>query len=423
MALTTSRKATAQSAFAVYDGPLFVTFAADGAWDVASFCDPKGAAINAWIGDAEYQEGATSERVAGNIPFSTFGNNSLLFDNHHQNMLVVNGIDSQTAAHAVGIRHNWSGRIERGMPVIAALYAGVHGQGLPLPYLTNGGYRETGGAIPFTLIEAPSTLADLTQPNLASDGVPLLPPTMVDLVRQRRLARRQGMLARPALAPRLRKAVEDLLLAAQGIDNLSGLAEALALTFPDEASFTDHAQIRVALACMKAGLTASVDLFFPDFDTHGGNDAGQLRRLTEFNEGVHFFWQLAEQLELTSRMRVVLNSDFGRTPVYNDSAGKDHWPIGSMIFMQTNQTWTNRTLGATHPTTQDAFGLRPDLSSSEGDGVFLKPRHLHHVMRNWLDLPANHPLVQKSPLFRADENDFHDFAAMLELDPRANDAV
>lgn len=417
LALPLASRAGRAQAFTAYDGPLFVSFAADGAWDTASHSDPKGADINAWIGNPEYQDGPSHLGQAGNIPYARFANNQVLFENHHDKMLVLHGVDAQTAAHAVGIRHNWGGRIERGYPVIGALFAAVHGTGLPLPYLTNGGYRETGGEVPFALIENPGALGALTRPFAGGTG-PLIDPAQVALAKAARTARRGRLFSSSTVAPRLRRTVTDLITAAAGVENLAGLAAALDAVFPTAASYEDHPQVRVAIACMSAGLTASADLFFPKFDTHGGNDVGQKRLLTKLNSGIDLFWTLAAAQGLTARMRVYVASDFARTPFYNDAEGKDHWPIGSSLFMQAGASWADRVVGQTTADTQQAFGLLPDLSAVLDAGTMLKPRHVHHVLRNWLDIPADHPLATRYPLFKPGDGDFMDLSAMLALPPR-----
>ena len=37
----------------------------------------------------------------------------------------------------------------------------------------------------------------------------------------------------------------------------------------------------------------------------------------------------------------------GGTNKYNAEEGKDHWPIGSFMVMEKNQSWTNRIVGET----------------------------------------------------------------------------
>ena len=43
--------------------------------------------------------------------------------------------------------------------------------------------------------------------------------------------------------------------------------------------------------------------------------------------------QEAERLGIADRFNIIVGSDFARTPWYNDGNGKDHWSIGSMMFM------------------------------------------------------------------------------------------
>ena len=80
-----------------YSGPLLVTLQVDGGWDVTSFCDPKVNVsgerdINNWANTAEIQ-------AAGNIKYAPIAGNAGFFDTYYQDMLIINGVDSQTSSH------------------------------------------------------------------------------------------------------------------------------------------------------------------------------------------------------------------------------------------------------------------------------------------------------------------------------------
>ena len=83
---------------------------------------------------------------------------------------------------------------------------------------------------------------------------------------------------------------------------------------------------------------------------------------------------------------VVMGSDFGRTNSYNSQRGKDHWPIGSYIIMEKNQTWTNRVVGLTDEL-HFPYRLDPhNLSRNDQDGTIIYPKHVHKALRRYLGI-------------------------------------
>jgi hypothetical protein len=371
-----------------YTGLFFVTIAAEGGWDVTSFCDPKEnvtgeTEINRW------SRTLSTQTIAGSpITYAPFGLNSEFFTRFHSDMLVVNGVDSQTNSHDVGVRHNWSGRVPVGYPTFSALAANELGPDLPLAYLSSGGYRETAGLTPYTIIQGTQSLRDLVHPNWVSWGEVEYHDTgdlaIVDRYRGERLA---ALRAKSDLLPRAAANLDSLLAARANRDQLSAL-EAL---LPEESvGWTDKngywnpllPQAEIALICYKAGLTVAADLVTWGFDTHENHDQDQGQVLSVLSNGVTYLWDKAEELGIADKLVVLISSDFGRTPWYNDGSGKDHWPIGSAIFMQQGASWANRVVGVTdgghnalpiNPTT-----LAVDTSSS---GVLIQPKHIHDGMR------------------------------------------
>jgi len=148
-----------------YTGPLFLTLQVSGAWDVSSFCDPKinilGAPeINRWSQTTNIQQ-------AGNIPYAPFGNNSALFEKYYKDMLIINGVDTQTNAHSVGILHNWSGRNSVGYPSLPALFSATYAPNLPLSYINFGGYANSAGLVRYSRLNGIDNLGELLIPNVA----------------------------------------------------------------------------------------------------------------------------------------------------------------------------------------------------------------------------------------------------------------
>ena len=128
-----------------YTGRLLLTVQADGGWDVTSVCDPKMNVpgedeINVWARSAEIQ-------TAGNIQYAPFASSEAFFQKYYRDILVINGIDSQTNAHAVGILHSWSGRNAAGYPSLPALMTAIDAPTMPMSYVSFGGFGATANLI------------------------------------------------------------------------------------------------------------------------------------------------------------------------------------------------------------------------------------------------------------------------------------
>ena len=378
-----------------YTGKIFVFVQADGGWDPTSLCDPKTNTagepkINHWADDREIRE-------AGNIRYAPFADNQAFFEKYYQRMLVINGVDAQTNSHSTGIIHNWSGRISEGYPTTTALLGVHNGGGLAMPYLSFGGFSNTGGTGVYTRLSDPQVVRDIVYPNL-EDGNPFQEPFFSELIWQKLTRYRDVRLARLAAAPNLmpREARNRALYsAALQQDALEGL-RVLADSIPDEAGLAEKEQgsgfesdlkrqSQVAVLAFKSGVAVSADLFLGGFDTHDNHDEGHGWLLANLTDSVDYLWEYAEQQGVADRMVVVIGSDFGRTNHYNSDNGKDHWPYGSFIVMEKNQPWTNRVVGETD---ELHFAQKINPTTLERDdsvaGTLIYPRHIHKALRKYL---------------------------------------
>lgn len=372
-----------------YTGPLFMTVQVSGGWDVTSFCDPKlnqtgEEIINNWAEAGEIQQ-------AGNISYAPFGGNQAFFDKYFQDILIINGVDAQTNSHSAGVTHNWSGRLSEGYPTITALAASIYGGTMPMGYVSGGGYQETANLVRYTSLSDPEGLRELIEGNTTAwnPNQSYRDPADLERVKQYQLARLEAMMAREDLTPRQRHGIETFYQARLSRDQLSAFAELL----PDNESLQPTAQptqgvnstlarqAQVSLIGMQAGVSMAADLHVRGFDTHSEHDADHEPMMQHLTETLDYLWTEAEILGLADRLTVFVSSDFGRTPRYNSSEGKDHWPIGSAMFMQKNASWTNRVVGQTDEF-HNAINLDPSsLAVDEADGRHIYPADVHQAMR------------------------------------------
>ena len=412
----------AQKAFGkgTYEGPIYITLQASGGWDVTSLCDPKTSymqtnndgstekiIVNNWGETKEIGTIADSE-----ITYAPFAENEKLFTNHAEKMMILNGIDMQTNSHMAGTINTWSGRFSEGLPTFTALVAQAYGQGLPMAFVTNGGYAATSGIISPTLLAGKSgTLRNLANPNKvystnANNTQKFIAQKELDVINQFKKDRLNRLLARNGL-PFTQKSLNQFATSQSDQNELQFLEDQLndttgvtvashELETGYNNSFLD--QIDLTLAAGAANLMVSADLRTSGFDTHGNHDNSHANALKRLTDGVDFLWKKAESLGIADRIRLVIGSEFSRTPKYNAGNGKDHWPVNSMIFMQkpggAATTGKNIKFGKVFGASSQghrALQLNPtDLSpiaygaeDANDPKPTLQPKHVHKVLRRW----------------------------------------
>ena len=362
------------------------------------FCDPKTNTpgepiINRW---AQHDD----IRQAGNIPYAPFANNAAFFEKYHQRMLVINGVDSQTNSHTVGIVHNWSGRTAEGYPSLTALLAAHYAPALPIPYLSFGGFSATAGVTRFTRINYAPLLKAIAHPTrrLYDPSRRIINDEDWALVESARAETAQRLAAAPHLLPAEKNhlafheasfATEGLKVYADAIppeDQLEAPQDTPG-NFTRSLGSTLRRQAQLTVLAFKTGVAVSADLWLGGFDTHTNNDPEQEWLTANLTDTVDYLWEYAEVHGLADRLVVVMGSDFGRTNFYNAADGKDHWPYGSYIVMEKNQPWTGRVVGETD---ELHFPYRMDPSTllprDDAGGTLIYPKHVHKALRRYLGI-------------------------------------
>lgn len=380
-----------------YQGRFLVVMQMDGAWDVTSLCDPK---TNV-PGEREINNWARVNDIdtAGRIAFAPFASNERLFQNHHQRMLIVNGVDAQTNAHSTGVLHNWSGRNAAGLPSLTAMFAASQSPDLPLAYVNFGGFADTARLIRYSRLDDHEALIDLLNPTTVpwDDSRSIRTSVELERVSRYQKAALERKLVSNTLTPRQRENINAYLNARNTRETLQQLLDILPPAsdfFPDETLpgtqlFSNlMRQIQLTLLTFKAGVGSASDLFLSGFDTHTTHDSQHRALFDHLADAIDYFWNYADTLGISNRITLVIGSDFGRTPFYNADQGKDHWPIGSYIIMEDAPAWGDRMVGATD---EGHNALKIDASSLEvvqTGGVLLHPKHVHQALRTHLGIDS-----------------------------------
>ena len=378
-----------------YEGTLLVTLQLDGGVDVTQLCDPKinvagEPKINNWADQLDPGQ-------VGNLLYAPIANNAEFFERFGPDMLVINGVDSQTNSHETGKLYNWTGSNAEGKPSLSALFAAVHSPEQPLAYSVFQGFSRTAGLIGYNRFDDLSNIGVLTRPNIEPWSGEFRRPE-ADIARSQRLVQQgvETLLSQPNLSVRQRRSAVRFVEARDSRDSLQRLAELI----PTEDNILQREdfdaggmnfssnlkqQMQGALLVFKSGLGSAADLQLGGFDSHDNHDPVSESLLAHFADAVHFFWDYAEELGLADRIVLVVGSDFSRTNFYNDGIGKDHWPIGSYLVMERGAPWGDRVAGLTDEL-HFAKPIDPNTLKESATGVLMTPAHVHKALQEYLGL-------------------------------------
>ena len=126
-----------------------------------------------------------------------------------------------------------------------------------------------------------------------------------------------------------------------------------------------------------------------------------MRLIPKYLEGVDYFVRRAQELGLADRLVIVMQSEMGRTPWYNETGGKDHWSVTSMMAMGAGIRG-GRVVGMTSVNPESGFDQSPTLIdpstlSLSQNGTRVRPEHLQQALREHLGI-AEHPLSARFAL-------------------------
>lgn len=422
-----------------YKGPYWIMLNAGGGWDPTIVADPKGGTLNS---DGEFTDSSVNHFQESEIipvgPFSAapssweqdFGGTLVelysaerFLKDHQNRVVVINGVDTKTNNHEVGNRVTWSGKSEDGQPALAALIAanGAKDKDLPLAFMSSGGYDNTGGVVALARSEANlRVIQRVAYPNIINVeniGDADDPPTQfftnetAARIHAAQAERLQTLQAKQTL-PVFKDGMGALLMARAGSGSLGALADELQnvtgvtvqTAFPEFAGLGDNAfggdfrgllqQAQLALHAFHAGVAVAANLNIGGFDTHSNHDVDQTRQMMKLLRGFDYIWKKAAELGLEGNLYVVVGSDFGRTPFYNEGNGKDHWNTTSMIVAGP-QIDGNRVIGATDgsfkPMRVDPKNVDKVVPDDDPSGVRIEPHHIHRELRRLAGL-AGTPL-------------------------------
>ncbi|MCA9137636.1 MAG: DUF1501 domain-containing protein [Planctomycetales bacterium] len=379
-----------------YDGPYYVVFNASGGWDTTYLMDPKG--INNI--NRLYKEGDIvtegNHRFAPNAAHIEQGiSNEDFFSKYGKELLVFNGLDYSVNNHSPCSRYMATGKLDSlAYPTFAALVAACNGPDVPLAFLTFGNYSATGNLVPMARVPYLNSLNRLAN----ADGVDGSARHAFhdDFVRdriERALERQMQSRIGTARLPRVERSQSMLYSAQLNSKALERISPFVPETSPRQRL---SQQVDIALASFRAGVCVSANLSIGQFDSHANNDVDQMKLIPELLAGIDYAVMRSEELQIREKLVVIIQSEMGRTPTYNQGNGKDHWSVGSIMFMGP-QIQGNRLIGATDEN-QFLVPINPGTLLTDSEtGIRVRPEHLHAALRDFANI-GDHKCSQQFPL-------------------------
>ncbi len=373
-----------------------MVFNASGGWDTTYLMDPKGVdGINRLYQEGDIQtEGQhrfapTAKQVQKGMSNEDF------FRTYGQELRVFNGLDLSVNNHTPCARYMATGKLDSlAYPTFPALVAACRGASAPLAFLTFGNYSATGNLVPMSRVPYLQSLNLLARADSVEgiDQHPYHDPFVSDRIEKALEEQFESRVSEVRL-PRVERS-QSMLYAAQL--NSKALKRVVPFIPKESAKERLAQQADIALAAFKAGVCVSANLSIGQFDSHNNNDTDQMNLIPEFLSGIDYLLKKAEELQIRDQLVVIIQSEMGRTPNYNNGNGKDHWSIGSIMFLGKGITG-NCVLGATDAQ-QNLIPVNPQtLNLDRETGIRVRPEHLHLALRQLSGI-QDHAFSQQFPL-------------------------
>jgi len=403
---------------AVYNGPLWIFVQASGGWDPTSFCDPKGyneilnasgnlvmqsSPMNKTFKKSDIRTNSRGVKYAPLVANDGVKDYNFadFFENNADDLLVINGIDTQTNGHSSGRRYMMSGKLAEGYPALSALIAGVYMPTAPLAFVTAGGYDVTDGVVAGTRLSNMNVINELAfvnkQSNYKGKTINYKDISVFNRILKAREDRTLRVINRQKLES-VKALAKQYNIANSGSNELAKLVKYI----PDDINTHEYrrndvfAQGRFAMAGYRAGLTTSVNINIGGFDTHGNHDNAHIPRLARLFKGIELLKEDAQKQGILDRVVFIIGSEFGRTPGYNKGNGKDHWSVNSMMFLG-NAINKKGVIGETSDR-HVAKAVNANSLNIDENGIKITYAHIHKALRTLAGIQSNKLLTKYYPL-------------------------
>lgn len=407
----------------------FINIHFGGGIDTTNFIDPKGAATEAEA-SAPSPSPAMNHYLTSEIPKDSTSGVSWaplhlsrelmqqqntagadLFNAYMlkeaKNMLVIRGVDYQTNAHDVGSRLAVTGNAMEHSAAFGAIVSGATLPNAPMSFVSFGGYSETNGTAAVTRLGNLDTIKRLAFPYRANpddENSAYYNDEQAAMIAEAREGRFQALTKAQRL-PRVKSAMNTLYLSRLGQNELKQLVSFL----PTEVRDGLAGQIQLAGAAYKAGLCMAVSLGAPGgYDHHNDVDNslnGSYSQSFDPDRGIPGMMDVIDELDLRTKSCITWTADFGRTPGYNDSNGKDHWAVTSVAatgYINGKRIKPGVKGGSTER--HEPMGVDPKTGVvKSGSDLTIKSGHINNCLRRLAGVLESEQSIKNQTSTPADE--------------------
>lgn len=364
-----------------------------GGWDILETTDPKQASTSGI--DMIYQW-SQAQTLAGST--TKIGRFLPTIASHGQDVLAVNGLTMQTTSHNAGRLYMDTGILSNAGTVNAAsipsIVASESAATIPIIQLSGGQEPliDRGLLNPVSVVRAENL--ELYRGMYPTQQAEIDRRMMLIDYLQNSISRMRGKVDPGAASND--DAIDRIKNLAAAESKIRGqfegnVGQRLILTDEDRALFVDNAPtsmnsnmsetFALALKLITGNVVDVVNLGIGGFDTHSNQTARLTPVLTNVDFLVGNLIQGLKNANMLDDVLIVMYSDFGRTPLINNSNGRDHWPTGG-AFMIGGGIDGGRAVGGSDDnlrsliTDKNTGVPNPSLTVESGDNILLKPEHL-----------------------------------------------
>ena len=326
---------------------------------------------------------------SGNLRWAPIGNNTAFFTRFRDQILVLNGENTQTNSHEDGQRVQETGKLAMGFAPICELHAAKVAGGMPAGWMLRDGGTVSSGLYPATAIPDQNQLRAMIDPLAVNGTNDYVKRADFSKTVEARAARLEALKANGIMLPKERAITEEFIAGKEARVRLAAVANNIPAVF---GQFPD---IEVGLIAAQSGITAAIQFARGGFDTHGSaadNDGanGSFARATN---ALTYLWDEAGRRGIADRLYVVAAGEFSRTEL-NGSNGNDHDGVGAgaLIMLPPGTGLGNRVVGCTGPN-HTSRAINPKTGAPDPNGVMITPAHLHDAVRTYLGIQPTNPML------------------------------
>ncbi|MDX1342666.1 MAG: DUF1501 domain-containing protein [Reinekea sp.] len=330
---------------------------------------------------------------------------------HADQLRVLNGVDNRTNSHSTGTQYADTGSMAMGYPDFSALYAALQGADRPLAWMTDGsGNDSTANLVARSSASDANVFDILADPKRNTSGAPGGNP-MTDSIQSylnEATYRRNALQKQKERLPLRQQFQDQLYLVRDQGSEFTSVANDInnppvgpKLDIKNAANTGRKRHIRIGAAGFETGMASSMQIGFGTFDTHGNHDQTHFNSIRAVLYDLHFLFRALEAHGVKDQTTVIVGSDFGRTPWYNDGDGKDHWAVTSYMLMG-NGVAGGTSVNATNGLVE-ALNVDGSMQPVSAGGIRMTASHIHRELRKFAGID-NNPITLQFPVEAEDMN-------------------